>query len=293
MYKFRNVTSNSSTDITPIQATFTSDLSFSASVPNTMFLIINAIWGHKITLPVRMIGSMVLIMIFFMFNTGLVEVNTDHWQDLFFDITIGSVVVMNIATAILSGGLFGIAGLFPSEYMTAVVSGQALGGIFSALAEIVTLTFAAEAKTSAFIFFMIGNVVLFICLILYIISSRTLYFKYFTVERSKETLEERGENGQSLAEPNFKDVINKIWLYGFTEWLVFAVTLCVYPSVTVLVNSELHGNGHPWNDIYFIPVTNYLIFNSGDYLGRILAGMIEWVRQPNLLYHLIKSCTKF
>lgn len=26
-----------------------------------------------------------------------------------------------------------------------------------------------------------------------------------------------------------------------------------------------------------MPVVNYLIFNSGDYLGRILAGMIEWV----------------
>lgn len=280
MYKFRNVTSNSSTDITPIQATFTSDLSFSASVPNTLFLIINAMWGHKVSLPVRMVGSMVIIMVFFMANTALVEVNTDHWQNLFFDITIASVVVMNMATAILSGGLFGIAGLFPSEYMTAVVSGQALGGIFSALAEIVTLTFAAEAKTSAFIFFMIGNVVLFVCLLLYIISSRTLFFKYFTVERAaKPPQEERAITNRPAAEPSFRDVINKIWLYGFTEWLVFAVTLCVYPSVTVLVNSELHGNGHPWNDVYFIPVTNYLIFNSGDYLGRILAGMIEWVSQ--------------
>lgn len=55
------------------------------------------------------------------------------------------------------------------------------------------------------------------------------------------------------------------------------MTLSVYPSVTVLVNSEGRGNGHPWNDVYFIPVTNYLIFNSGDYLGRILAGLIEWV----------------
>lgn len=59
---------------------------------------------------------------------------------------------------------------------------------------------------------------------------------------------------------------------------VFVVTLSVYPAVTVLINSEYHGNGHPWNDVYFVPVTNYLIFNSGDYLGRILAGMIEWVR---------------
>lgn len=280
MYKFRNTTSNSSSDITPIQATFTSDLSFSASVPNTVFLIINAFYAHKVSLPWRMVGSMIIILLFFMLNTALVEVNTDNWQDTFFDITIGSVVIMNAATAILSGGLFGIAGLFPSEYMTAVVSGQALGGIFSALAEIVTLTFADDPKKSAFIFFMIGNVVLVICLILYIMMSKTVYFKYFTVERfniAKARQEESGTLHRAPTEPSFKNVVNKIWLYGFSEWLVFAVTLTVYPSVTVLVNSELHGNGHPWNDIYFIPVTNYLIFNSGDYLGRIMAGMIEWV----------------
>lgn len=72
---------------------------------------------------------------------------------------------------------------------------------------------------------------------------------------------------------------------------VFVVTLCVYPSVTVLVSSQGRGNGHPWNDIYFVPVTNYLIFNSGDYLGRVLAGMLEWVNQrPNIsIYrHLIR-----
>lgn len=65
---------------------------------------------------------------------------------------------------------------------------------------------------------------------------------------------------------------------------VFVATLCVYPSVTVLVSSESRGNGHPWNDVYFVPVTNYLIFNSGDYLGRILAGMLEW---PNNKPHLV------
>lgn len=37
-------------------------------------------------------------------------------------------------------------------------------------------------------------------------------------------------------------------------------------------------------DVYFVPVVNYLIFNSGDYLGRILAGMIEWVNPEK--FHL-------
>lgn len=64
-------------------------------------------FGHKFRLHLRMAGSMVVILIFFACNTLLIKVNTDQWQDKFFDITIVSVVVMNIGTAILSGGLFG------------------------------------------------------------------------------------------------------------------------------------------------------------------------------------------
>lgn len=72
-----------------------------------MFLILNAMYGHKFELHLRMVGSLIVILVFFACNTVLIKMNTDAWQDRFFDITIVSVVVMNIGTAILSGGLFG------------------------------------------------------------------------------------------------------------------------------------------------------------------------------------------
>ncbi|KAG4072412.1 hypothetical protein HA402_004344 [Bradysia odoriphaga] len=289
MYKFRNVTNNATDELTPIQAGFTSDLSVSAAVPNTLFLILNAFIGHKIPLKYRMVGSMTFVFLFFIVTTALVEVNTDSWQNEFFIFTLTSVVMMNIATAILSGGLFGISGLFPSEYITAVVSGQALGGIFAALSEIMSLTFGASAKTTAFVYFMIGNVVLFVSIVTYIIMSKTVFFKYYTVDKlamskssSTVALSSTPADG-----PNFQTVLRKIWIYGLAEWLVFVVTLCIYPSVTVLVTSQNHGNGHPWNDVYFVPVVNYLIFNSGDYLGRILAGMIEWPHNKPILVAIL------
>lgn len=150
---------------------------------------------------------------------------------------------------------------------------------------------------------MIGNGLLVLSLLAYISISKSVFFKYYTAEEYVVIKTPRGrlQRTNTVSEPVFKEVLNKMWLYGFTEWLViiqnrlpmimtnchnfecilqqvFAVTLSVYPAVTVLINSQYHGNGHPWNDVYFVPVTNYLIFNSGDYLGRILAGMIEWVR---------------
>lgn len=156
-------------------------------------------------------------------------------------------MLYTVASAILSGGLFGMSGQFPSEYITAVVSGQALGGIFAAIAEIVSLTFGASAKTTGFVYFMIGNVVLFISLFCYITMAKTAYFRYFTIEKLETTVAQQLLNDRIALEPSLSIVLKKIWIYGFAEWLVFVVTLCVYPSVTVLINSQNQGNGHPWN----------------------------------------------
>lgn len=30
-------------------------------------------------------------------------------------------------------------------------------------------------------------------------------------------------------------------------------------------------------DVYFVPVVAYLIFSCGDYVGRLLAGSLQWV----------------
>lgn len=127
----------------------------------------------------------------------------------------------------------GISGQFPSEYVTAVVSGQALGGVFTAIIEIMTITFASDARGSALIFFTIGNVLLVLSVLAYILMTRVVFFRYYTSEKSvQKTNFSRLQRQPSIREPIFREVLNKIWLYGFTEWLVFAVTLSVYPSVT-------------------------------------------------------------
>uniref|UniRef100_A0A336MAB6 CSON012193 protein n=1 Tax=Culicoides sonorensis TaxID=179676 RepID=A0A336MAB6_CULSO len=279
LFKFRNVTGNG-TDLTPRQMEMQADLSMSSAIPSTAFLIINAIIGYRFSLKSRIICSYVVMTLLMVLTTIFVKIDTDTWQDEFFVITIATVVVINSASAVASGTLFGIAGQFPSEYMTAVVSGQALGGIFAALAEIIIITFHPPPDLSAFIYFIIGSTALLVSIILYLIMQNTFCFKYFIMHQqmarsnsSRELL--TAHVGSEIHQPSFKTVMGKIWVYGFSEWLVFATTLAIYPSVTVLVNSEHKGNGHLWNDIYFVPVVNYLLFNSGDYLGRIFAGLFE------------------
>lgn len=154
----------------------------------------------------------------------------------------------------MSGGLFGIAGLFPSEYMTAVVSGQALGGIFTALAFILVLTFDAPPKATAFIFFSIGIATLVLSIFTYIFMTRTHFFNYNVWEKSKPLLSPGSSNsldGIDVA-PSLHNVFRKIYVYVISIIITFATTLSIYPAVTVMVRSENAGQGHPWNGSYVL-----------------------------------------
>jgi equilibrative nucleoside transporter 1/2/3 len=242
-----------------------------------------------------MIGSMVTVLILFTITTAFVKVNTDNHQDLFFEFTLTTVFVINIFSAILTGGLFGIAGMFSSRYITAVIGGQALGGIFTALAEVVSITFATDPIISAFLYFLVGTAMLITALVLYIIMSRTVFFKFhinqshikantlsINADQSQITATTVASVSRNYLQPDWKKICDKIWMHGFSVWLCFVTTLSVYPAITVLVKPMTHGG--KWNDIYFLPVLNYLLFNTCDYIGRILSGCIKWpANRPKLV----------
>lgn len=38
-----------------------------------------------------------------------------------------------------------------------------------------------------------------------------------------------------------------MWCYGMSVFITFAITLSVYPGVTVLIESEWKGHGNKWN----------------------------------------------
>ena len=53
----------------------------------------------------------------FIVTLVLVKVNSDAWQLEFLIVTLAVVVILNIFSATFQGGLFGLAGCFPSKYL--------------------------------------------------------------------------------------------------------------------------------------------------------------------------------
>ncbi|XP_032665983.1 equilibrative nucleoside transporter 3 isoform X1 [Odontomachus brunneus] len=292
MYKFREI--NNSTNFTTthvenlaqktdLQASFTSYLSVASALPNTLFLIVNTFISNRISLTIRMVGSQCTILLLFILTTTFVEINTDKWQDMFLVVTLTTVAFVNAASAIFGGSLMGIVGKFSPKYITAMSGGQALGGIFTALAEVCSLWIGASPVLSGLVYFIIGDVMLLLSLVAYIILERAPFFKYHMVEKVPDRLESDYPTSEEVGfsagpSTSYMRIIKRIWHYGVSIFLVFFISLAVYPAVTVLVESQYKGEGHAWNDVYFVPVVTYLIFSTGDYAGRVLSGIFQWPR---------------
>ncbi|XP_043262461.1 equilibrative nucleoside transporter 3 [Colletes gigas] len=293
MYKFREVDENSTKlmnytrvenmeKTTDLQASFISYLNIASSIANTLFLIVNTLISKRVPLRIRMVGSQCTILLLFILTTDFVKINTDKWQNTFVAITLTTVVFVNAASAIFGGSLMGIVGRLSPKYITAMSSGQALGGIFTAITEICSLWIGASPILSGLVYFIIGDVILFLSLVAYIILENSTFFKYHMLEKLPENIETNfsitGEVTFSHSTSvSYTRIIKKIWHYGLNIFLVFFITLSVYPAVTVLIESQYKGKGgSTWNDIYFVPVVTYLIFSIGDYTGRILSGILQW-----------------
>lgn len=86
------------------------------------------------------------------------------------------------ASAIFIGGLVGIASRFPQEYMSAVVSGQSLGGIIAAIAQIISLAFKISPQHSALIYFIIADVMVISSLVSFVVLFKFDFFAYYMLK---------------------------------------------------------------------------------------------------------------
>lgn len=53
------------------------------------------------------------------------------------------------------------------------------------------------------------------------------------------------------------------------------VTLAAFPSVLSGIKSQNKGDGSAWTGKFFTPVVCFLLFNVGDFGGRIIAGLMQ------------------
>lgn len=140
----------------------------------------------------------------------------------------------------------GIVGKFSHTYITAVVGGQALGGIFAALTQIAALAIGASSTHSALVYFIIGNLTILLAILLYLYLSKSAFFNFYVGDQSVIN-NIQNESLQYQEVVSYRIVLKKIWAYGLCIFFIFVVTISVFPGVMVLIESEGKGHGSRWS----------------------------------------------
>ena len=220
-------------------------------VPNVTFLILNAVFGHKFKTQPRLIVSLIMVIISFTFTAIMVWVDTDSWQQEFMTLTLVSVAFINTNAAIFQGGILGVAGKFPPQYMGAVFGGQAVGGIFASGCNVVFLALGASAVMSGFFCFVTSVVFLLTSLVAYLFVTRSEFYQHYLGEKSQSEDQEKKPEDSKLLESkgdspvsvpvtvNPLRVLLQISPYAAAVLICFLVTLGCFPAITVQVEHHL------------------------------------------------------
>ena len=261
---------------------FESAFSICSQIPCGIALILNLYLTNRVSRNGRVIATLVTSTICFIITTILVNVDTVSWTTNFFAITLTSVAIINFCAGIFQGTIFGIAGAAGGRYIQGAVVGMSIAGTFASVSNIVSLAVGNGINFDSTIYFSIASLVLFACIFVYIGMFRLLvlkakfngenYVKPSSSLTSSSANEERNNDEQSLMA-----VFRRIYPTALSVAVTFAVTLTIQPSILSCIRSVNAGNGSAITNKYFTAVVGFLIFNVGDFTGRIISGFVRVV----------------
>ena len=287
-YKFRNVSSNSSSVVpTELQVSFPSYLAIASNVPGAITTLLHSCFGQRFCVRKRVFWALNLLLIAFSLMAVLSWPDSERWQGRFLHFTLLLVVLANVGVNVLQGAVFGVSGRFPPLYSGAVMSGQSLGGVFPAAVAVALTSVSVEPKLlgpSAF-----ASIVAFIVLAL-LAFKRVCVHPYFVDRTIEPGMNEEDDLNGPIC---YKTILRSCWPYFLTGYVNYATSLCIFPAITSLgkflrkwhrnfcfifylssaVESESRSS---WGLHYFTPVASVLLFNVGDFLGRCLATWLQW-----------------
>ncbi|XP_074532384.1 equilibrative nucleoside transporter 1-like [Halichoeres trimaculatus] len=295
-----DLSSNQTTNVTldlgdtrnVLESKFNNVMTLCAMVPLLIFTCLNSFIHQRIPQKLRISGSLTVILVVFLLTAVLVKVDVAPLP--FFTLTMIKIVCINSFGAILQGSLFGLAGVLPASYTTPIMSGQGLAGTFAAFSMICALASGSALQDSAFGYFITACVVILLAIMSYLALPRMEFFQYYMESnvprpsadeenkmdllRKESAAEKQPVVSLTDEEPKSStsvfSIFKQIWVMALSVCFIFTVTIGTFPAVTVEVKSTVADEG-AW-EMYFIPVSCFLLFNVMDWVGRSLTAVCMW-----------------
>ncbi|CAJ1086615.1 equilibrative nucleoside transporter 2-like isoform X2 [Xyrichtys novacula] len=294
-----------------------------SQLPLLLFTLLNSFLYQRISEAIRIGGSLVCILLLFIFTAVLVKVPME--EDSFFSVTMATIWFINSFGAVLQGSLFGLVGLLPQKYSAIFMSGQGLAGTFAAIAMLIALGSEADSETAALGYFITPCVGTLLTLFSYMLLPRLEFARYYLNKSSKyeaETtdglLKEGGttENGKlnghangaaacSVDEVESESDVTKQTILPVEQddkgqakasvkevfkkiWVMaFCVTFVFTVTLSVFpaitADVKTYFPNTRW-ERFFISTCCFLIFNINDWLGRTVTTWIHWPKKDSRLF---------
>jgi equilibrative nucleoside transporter 1/2/3 len=254
-------------------------------VPVMITTAINIYIQSKIHFKYRMFTSIIAMFFLFIITTVFVRINTEYWVDEFFGLTLLTIILMNIFSGLFQSSTFGFAGILPQEYTAAVMSGQAYAGLFSSVARIISSVVTEDVLLSALIYFLSAVIVILLCFISLFVLLRLPFVKHYMKLTSVRAIRARQEsiirstvNVKAIPNIPFCAIFLSISVYAFSVFMVFTVTISLFPAVISSIKSTVkYPSASIWTGKLFDALICFLMFNVSDFVGRYLSTWFKMV----------------
>jgi equilibrative nucleoside transporter 1/2/3 len=297
MYKLRNTSLDNDSSWTDpkqfneSQIMFLNYLELAALVPSIVFMFLNMALTKMISVRIRIVVAMTVMIVMFTLTVTLTHIDTDKWQYEFLILSLLSIVFMNASSAVLQGAVCGLAGLFPEKYMQAVMGGMGLGGLMAAAVNVLTTAVLSSPIMNGLTYFLAAEFVIIAGLMCFLTLYKLSFVQFYVNDQTQreEILNNSMDSASSVEYtvivPHIKlwqrrpiVIIRQIWIEEFVVLLTFFVTLACYPAVNSSILSTLQKTpfNSQWINVYFVPVTCFLLFNLWDLIGRSSTSCLPW-----------------
>ena len=233
-----------------------------------------------------------MVLAIFMLVTALSRIDTSHWSDYFF---------------VLSLVLFGLSLAFSAVYMSALMAlcvlltptaiqgfylGQGVAGLFAIILSLVTLSIPhADPVTAGFYYFFVTAVCLAISLIAFYLFNKHHCVSEcihsaadHIIEPPKSKQLKKAGIIQQIRQIPAVSVFTSIRKLCFVTMMTSTITSCCFPAALSTLMSTSSHTESVWVTTYFLPVAVFLFFALGDVLGRVTSCIISLPSRRYLLH---------
>lgn len=266
---------------------FLSYLGFASQIPNLLFNWLNIFIQLSGNLTTRIAWGIFVQVLIFVFTVILAMTNSSEWPGIFFWITMISVIILNTATGIYQNSVFGMAAKLPIRYTGAIILGSNISGTFTAIINLLSQILAPSERTAAIYYFITALFVLLACFDTYFALPLNRFYRYHELLHQKEMNKRQLENstrGKNETPPYWK-VVSQCFPQLFNTFLVFFVTLTLFPSVQSDIKRSNEDFLVPHD--FYASIMCFLVFNITAMIGSSIASAVQWPNEKYLVIPIV------